>query len=261
MHADSAYVIGASHETCQDYARTVVKGDEALAVVSDGCSSSPDTDIGARLCVLARLEGLGWFRRAYERCVSLGLRTTALDATLVEAVATSDTVTIRVYGDGYGVMRQRNTSELSLHTVQYPDGFPAYPNYEVDTLRGQAFLARSEGRFVMVQHWDPVQAYWTQVFCTEEPNISLGLPYLAQALSANIDLALVLTDGFGSFRRQGPTGSESVPVTEVIDKLCSFKLYKGLFVKRRLKRFLKDAKALGWTHDDDLGIAAIYLGN
>ncbi|HYO91642.1 MAG TPA: hypothetical protein VEQ40_08400, partial [Pyrinomonadaceae bacterium] len=64
MNADSAFLIGATHAVCQDYAvagngtpdeRAAVSNLQAnpYVILSDGCSSSPDTDIGARLLVKA----------------------------------------------------------------------------------------------------------------------------------------------------------------------------------------------------------------
>src|SRR5215203_2249321 len=48
MNTDCFFNIGATHSVCQDY---VVAS--PYLILSDGCSSSPDTDIGARLLVKA----------------------------------------------------------------------------------------------------------------------------------------------------------------------------------------------------------------
>lgn len=265
MHTDSAYVIGASHEVCQDYARAVVRNGRALAVVSDGCSSSPDTDIGARLCVLSRLlpgntDVDRWLPAANGRCIGLNLPTATLDATLAVVDVCQDWVEVCVHGDGYVVARNRARTDLIA--IQYPDGFPAYPVYMLDAARTEVFHKRSAGRQIVRYHRLATPTWEAQA---EEPpfiNRFPGTPSFQLGFAAlQVDLVAVLTDGFGSFRRPGPTGPEPVPITEVIDRLFQFKLYSGLFVKRRLKRFLKDVKAEGWVHDDDLGIAAIYLGD
>jgi hypothetical protein len=75
----------------------------------------------------------------------------------------------------------------------------------------------------------------------------------------SVDLVAVLSDGFTSFvdRMYGTT--VPVPLEDVIHGLFQFKLYNGLFVKRRLRRFLKDAAKRGWAHDDDLSIAAVHV--
>jgi hypothetical protein len=49
MHADSYYEIGSSHVACEDYALSGTKDGLSWAIVSDGCSSSKHTDVGARI--------------------------------------------------------------------------------------------------------------------------------------------------------------------------------------------------------------------
>ena len=77
------------------------------------------------------------------------------------------------------------------------------------------------------------------------------------------DLVLVLSDGASSFHRPvGDRGAtESVPVSEVAAEMLAVKNYGGEFITRRAKRFLKDAYARGWYHDDDFSVAAIYMGD
>ena len=50
-HADAAFTIGKTHAVCQDYALAQNASDTSplrATWLSDGCSSSPHTDIGAR---------------------------------------------------------------------------------------------------------------------------------------------------------------------------------------------------------------------
>ena len=59
MHADSFFAIGSTHKINQDYAwggmpnthwsEYSMSAPRAIAIVSDGCSSSKDTDFGSRL--------------------------------------------------------------------------------------------------------------------------------------------------------------------------------------------------------------------
>ena len=64
MNADSAFRMGSTHAVCQDYAVasawTAAAHTDGAAppprpyiILSDGCSSTPDTDVGARLLVKA----------------------------------------------------------------------------------------------------------------------------------------------------------------------------------------------------------------
>ena len=51
MNANSAINIGATHSLCEDY--VIAQSEGHYVILSDCCSSSPDTDIGARLLVKA----------------------------------------------------------------------------------------------------------------------------------------------------------------------------------------------------------------
>ena len=46
MTSDSFFAIGKAHTVCEDYARDgkIPDTERVFAIVSDGCSSSPDTD-------------------------------------------------------------------------------------------------------------------------------------------------------------------------------------------------------------------------
>ena len=53
-NADAFFSIGKTHMVCEDYARAGTQQNGLpYALVCDGCSSSPDTDIGARLLGMA----------------------------------------------------------------------------------------------------------------------------------------------------------------------------------------------------------------
>jgi hypothetical protein len=70
-------------------------------------------------------------------------------------------------------------------------------------------------------------------------------------------IAAVFSDGVKSFVDEQ---RQEVSTLEVIRSLMNFKGFKGEFVKRRMQGFLKSARKRGWKHDDDLSMAAIYLG-
>jgi hypothetical protein len=77
--------------------------------------------------------------------------------------------------------------------------------------------------------------------------------------------AALFTDGIHSFysAEQTETGKrvEAIPAGEVLRGFLSFKSARGAFVGRRMKRFLKDCRAKGWRHMDDLAIGALHLGD
>ena len=97
MNADHHFWMGKTHNVCEDYAMSGTSGGVSYAIVSDGCSSSPDTDFGARILARAALKHIyqAWSLEKYSDSVintarsgalSLGLPQRALDATLLVAV-------------------------------------------------------------------------------------------------------------------------------------------------------------------------------
>ena len=57
IHVDCAFRMGRTHLVCQDYA-AVAAGEFPCVLLADGCSWSPDTDMGARLLVRSALTTL-----------------------------------------------------------------------------------------------------------------------------------------------------------------------------------------------------------
>ena len=268
MHADSAFRIGSTHEVCQDYAATGSGAHGPYAVLSDGCSSSPDTDVGARLLVRAAVRllresgatpaaGLAALhaeaaRRALAWAELLGLEPQAVDATLLTAHVSGDRLIIGCSGDGV-VCLEQGDGALDVYSVNYPAGFPVYPAYahQPARLRGLTQSGRASKeltrwrapslaerpRQVSVSHGDAL----TEVFAFD---------------AAAYRFAALLSDGVHSFLHAEDTALESV-----LPGLVSFKQTRGAFVGRRMKMFLKDCRRRGWRHADDLSLAALHLGD
>ena len=53
---------------------------------------------------------------------------------------------------------------------------------------------------------------------------------------------------------------ERVPDVEIIKELVGFKNYQGQFVKRRAKAFHRFADKNNLSHQDDLSVATIHIG-
>ncbi|MFN2514557.1 MAG: protein phosphatase 2C domain-containing protein, partial [Pyrinomonadaceae bacterium] len=131
MNVDSAFIIGATHAVCQDYAvagnglPTHQARDEnspaaPYLILSDGCSSSPDTDIGARLLVKAAEQILLVYRplaselpemhkesaqRALTWAGLAGLSPQVVDATLLTAHVRGDELILGCSGDAVIVLQ------------------------------------------------------------------------------------------------------------------------------------------------------------
>lgn len=257
MGADASFVIGDGHRVCEDYAVAGIGARGPYAVVSDGCSSSPDTDFGARLLAAAAAHDLRRGELSPERALTaaaaavaaVGLPATALDATLLCAHVDADLIHIAVTGDGVVATRDHRGT-VEAWAIRHPTGAPAYLSYRLDDDRMRAYLAEHATR--EVDELFSGYRYHTAVSSlTQGPYVwRLTLPVCRYAVVA------LCSDGVSSFR----SDSGAVAVGEVLAELLDFKVMRGAFVSRRLRKFLRrDCPQRGWRHDDDLAMAAIHL--
>ncbi len=270
MKLDSFFTMGKQHFVCEDYVLTSMDGKAAF--LSDGCSSSPHTDLGARfLCLCgakALAENRGYRTGTYSDYVSLGFDTTigassllssfpaipggALDATLITAfVDKDDRVLIYMYGDGNVAIKLKDIP-LIVNNYSFLGNAPYYPIYDLEenlprlkvyheaasgskTLK-HVEIAGEDRRFMEKEYNFPIK----HIIDTKE-----------------LEMVAIMSDGVESFSNAN-TGIR-IPVYEVVSELLNFKTTKGEFVKRRsravVKRYAKDQV----YHDDDLSIAVMLF--
>ena len=279
MNADSAFRVGSTHAVCQDYAvagafAAAAQSDGApcrpYVILSDGCSSSPDTDTGARLLVKAaerllresggpRADGLaGLHAEAARLALSwaglLGLRPQAVDATLLTAHLDGEELVVGCSGDGV-VCLQTADGALDAYVVSYPAGYPVYPAYAHQPARMQTLADAGRARKEVTRLRAASAGERLRPARVSDGG---GLTEVFVVKAADYKFAALLSDGVQSFldsRRSGP-----IPPESVLPELVSFKNTRGAFVGRRMKGFLKDCRRKGWRHGDDLSLAALYLG-
>lgn len=287
MNADCAFEIGASHSVCQDYARAGAHPPAATpecsgrqpspyVILSDGCSSSPDTDFGARLLVRAAEQTLRErgevpardvaevhqeaARRALAWAELAGLPPQAVDATLLTAHLRGDELILGCSGDGV-ICLQSRAGALDVYIVSYPSGYPAYPSYAHQPGRLLALEAAAlTGK--EVRHFRSASVEE----CLRLAGVTGGdsLTEVLAVRASDYKYAALFTDGIHSFQRAGQAATggyvEAVAADEALRALVSFKSSGGSFVGRRVKRFRKDCQLRGWQHEDDLAVGALHLG-
>jgi hypothetical protein len=256
MNADATISIGSTHAICQDY----VIARNGYVVLSDGCSSSSDTDIGARLLVKAldqRLSrggdiedlhresarvALGWANM-------LGLQAQSVDATLLSAHIEADDLIIACSGDGV-IILESQTGALDVYAISSPSGYPFYPSYMHQPER-LAQLVANDRCVKHVKHGERI---------TTSDSLTIAFKFNV----AGYKYAAVASDGINSFFHTQPANNgkrlAQLSLADVLDEFWSFKNSHGAFVERRMKRFKKDTQPKGWQHADDLAIGVIHLG-
>ena len=267
MNANSTYSIGKDHIACEDYALSWVDAQfgNAIAVVCDGCSASPDVDFGARLLAKAaentiflhgdtpetlndaKLFGTLTIQTANKIFEMLPtLHPQALDATLLIAMVSKDKkLNAYLYGDGVLVHR-KNTGVNTVH-IALSSGAPDYLSYSLDHKRMAGYLA--------------LEKNVKEIACatlgkTIQVNGKPLEPYVMTCDVSEGDVISVISDGINSFRK---ANNDSIPWTDLVEEFTGYKNFEGEFVQRRIAAFKRKCLKEGITHSDDISIASIIV--
>jgi hypothetical protein len=260
-HADGYFAIGKTHTVCQDYVRCGTFNGQSYVIVSDGCSGSEDTDIGARVLTIAaeqylRKNGEVNFEVIVEVASNtirgMGMDPTCLDATLLIAIEIQDAVAVYMMGDGVVVARNRETGGYYHIRTNFFLGAPFYPNYLTDPDRLEGYHALPANQVVEIKGMIGGSETDRAIDTDKYP---YWLP-VAVFNKSEYDLVVLMSDGAMSFRKDG----ESVPVPDVVTQIMDVKVPFGEFMTRRARKFLGSfCPSKGWVHDDDFGVGAIFV--
>jgi hypothetical protein len=284
MNCDCAIYTGKTHAICEDYA----KANDSFVALSDGCSSSPNTDFGSRLLVqsvekmllMAGTISLDFYRSiaGHARAISdaLGLCPECLDATLgIIVVKRSNNGKLyaiaSLLGDG-AVICKYASGCTNIFVTEFSSGFPAYPNYLLDQNRLKGWDKANIGKKRIVRRYTIIPDKPIKSEVTEwDPIPDQALPTFEVAeldledRKDRLECIAIMSDGLGTFFKLDDTDTSriSVPISEidVAQEIMAFKSYNSDFVQRRMQRFMRDNSKRGWEHADDFSIAAIYTGD
>ena len=283
MHTDSIFTIGSSHKACEDYAASgILKDfDVSWAALSDGCSSSPQVDFGARLLVGAARKHI-WdvvsstngelLNSLYSEstytpiiinleniCKSLRYDTNCLDATLLTAVCGKQKTKIICWGDGVIVVKKKDGTSRIIE-IEASDGYPSYLSYNFYKDRIMDMRRAEKNIIVRDYHLESNGIFYAPVTTLQE----FFTPYVLEMNTEDLKFVLLMSDGVQSFYNVNPDdcGRKAQPVSfiTIVKELMAFKNFQGEFVQRRFNKVLKEANVNQWEHYDDLSVAGIYLG-
>jgi len=284
MNCDSAFCIGKTHKVCQDYAISHMDNEgNSIVVLSDGCSSSPHTDIGARILAISTLklriedsirDGI-WLNKAPDRFIKAAkiaissiyhlsglLPSESMDATLLTLDVWGERMFFNAWGDGILAIGFVDGSIIA-YMISYPSGYPHYINYEIGPKN------RKEG-FNIINEGTKLSILSTNERCPGSNNQEIETPFNIMYNISDLNkqygkakFLAILSDGISSFYEhiKEETYTKNVPITEldVLKELLNFKSFKGQFVSRRLRKFMKDCVDKNWEHADDVSLAVVAL--
>lgn len=252
MKVDIYLEKGYSHFICEDYIR--YDKDLKMICLSDGCSSSPDTDIGARIMVIGMLNNFcSWHDLNenkfienifdYDSLLITGEKNqmNSLDATAV--VYNPDLEEVVFFGDGVFFNKDKE-GKINIYQVEYESGAPFYLSYN---------LSKNRRNHYFEEFKDKKKYLITNGIKVEVPvEDSVILNNIN-----NIEIAGIASDGLLSYIKK----NESISVETIVNDVLDFKSFNGEFLKRRMNKINKIHKKEGITHYDDVSIGIAYFGD
>ena len=267
MNIDSFLEIGGSHKVCEDY---IIHGNDPFPyiILSDGCSSSDNTEMGARiLCHLAKQyliykknqelpfnsENMGsWIIHNAELVArQLGLKLSALDATLIVSYYNQDMECVHnhFFGDGSLIYHNTEINKMVNTTFEYTNNAPYYLSYLVDEERNQQYHdLKCEQIWHVTNELDP----YDMTFAYDHRPI-ISVP------KKDASFIMISSDGIDSFIHENPSERDDIKTSDIITDMTNFKNKNGEFLKRRLKKQMKLYRDQSINHYDDLSVGVFLF--
>ncbi len=271
MVTDHAFHIGEQHlrngKPCQDFALSgAITDTTSFAIVSDGCSSGGQTDIGSRLVALATERALkeciardeyspdhinterNLYIETYRRTLQLSLND--MLSTSLWAIMDESSLTVHVTGDGVFALLFEDLPPY-LYEITWDKSAPYYPAYQLGGLDNS-----------FKQHHDNITPLSVTKRCggnveVNELYIEPGMNGLGFEFKTTSDLFQSPIIGVALFS-DGVTQVDGLDTTSVVTSLVTYKSSAGQFFTRRMNRFLQDVKKSGRGPLDDIAGAVLY---
>lgn len=270
MISDSFYRIGSSHRECQDYAIHGKIEKQNFAIISDGCSSAPYTDIGARL-LSHNLKSLLPIKKieyaedmieifdavAYasqKNCSTLNLPLDSLSATLILLFNDEMCYRVGMVGDG-SIIAKRNDGIIEITELVFSSNAPCYLRYCLEPEMLENYFRIFNKEFVentyFIKNAD-IEFNTTKYTLEDSPAFVYKMFFVSE-----YEWVAIASDGLSSFTN----GANHIDLENVASEIFEFKNFNGEFLNRRCNKALKNFSRKNWSHYDDLSIAAIAREN
>lgn len=284
MNTDAYFEIGSSHKVCEDYALSGIYENMAYAIVSDGCSSSKHSDVGARLLshiaqgAIKHLKKRGLIadpsydtlfrelviRKCTETQQTLGLTPDIFDATLLTCVVHENKATVIGWGDGYFIFALKDGTCFVTET-KYASGAPYYLSYELSMDKKESYR-QIYGKDIVTRNTYIINPDGVlSSVDTVESTTPMYQTYFDTLDTDNIKAIALTSDGTDTyeddpkFERPDGASKKCYKAIEMIPSIVGYKNTVGEFVNRRMTRFRSDNGKSHILHYDDVSCSAIAL--
>ena len=266
---------GYSHYVCEDYILYGNRPEGPYVILADGCSSAPNTDIGARLICLAAQKYMQALHgklnrkdmvqkvmnRALLSCESLGIESSCLHATLLVMHVEDNLVHVNGWGDGHAIITWQDGTSRD-YSVSFQNEMPWYPLYHVTPhlMARYALLTDGKNPILSPDLLIHIKTGLDGEYYRYETVDGLCLCFAEMEAVRSISIA---SDGLGSFLNVDAKADGPMDPKGIAKELLAFKNTNGEFLKRRagktIKRYKMNTEGDRYDHYDDLSIGTILV--
>lgn len=267
IHSDIFLEKGNSHQVCEDY---IIHGDDPFQyiILADGCSSSDNTEMGARiLCHLTKqflryyqgefpinADRLGsWvIHNAEMTARQLGLNLSCLDATLIVSYYDIDSREIHtiMFGDGCLVINEKET--MTVLSISYMNNAPYYLTYNIADDKRMLYEDLAISKTL-----SRVDTSGTNI---REGTFTYSPSEFFHIVNDDFVSLLMASDGLESFMEVNLSTPKMMSAMMIANDLLAFKNTKGEYLKRRAKKQMKVYTRGSINHFDDLSVGVFLKG-
>lgn len=255
IHYDHFFTIGKTHLVCEDYA---TQGDKPtpFIVLCDGCSSSKDSDIGARILALTTKHiientdnwplgyvtfGQQLILTAWDIVEKLHLTNNVLDATVMLAFIHRETIQVYVYGDGCLLFKDQDGHVGTIEII-FTHNAPFYLSYWPDKARQEEYAS-----------YEPKPLLLNDSVNGLSKPLPFQKPLFFELPLAKFPVVAIASDGAAHFI-EATQSAKKVPLYPIAKTLLDFKNIEGEFVKRHTQGALDSYARKNIFPADDLSI-------
>jgi len=264
MNIDTFLEIGSSHKVCED---CIISDTNPIPfiIISDGCSTSKNTDIGSR--IIAHLAkqymkfktelpidynkmGLWVIHNAELVSRQLGLNPSCLNATLIVAYEYENLIYTHFYGDG--CLITQGDRGLITQIVEYTKNAPYYLAYQLDAKDHKEYDKLNIDKTITTTYNDGTISQIERAYDSET---TIGI-------TTQTDIILIASDGLQSFiTKKNGTITNLFEPRDIVMPFIDFKTTKGEYLKRRMAKQMKSYAKDNIHHFDDLSVGAFIKEN
>ena len=269
---------GHDHTVCEDYTLHGYLGNEnnPYIILCDGCSSSKNSDFGARLLARAcerALNNIAVFFGSFssdnkyaaiyeyleretlyflrDSLSALAFPVDVSCATLLVSFVINEHSFVYARGDGTILIKELGAICNDSARINYLSGAPYYLAYELNPGMMSDYVSK----------YNMTVTFTELIHDIVPPHpFSYSKTYWRHGDSTLIDFILLSSDGIESFKPLDSTNVNGKALSDanaVLNRVSGFKSLNGEFVSRRMNAFSRDNNKSGIVHTDDVSVAAI----